>query len=170
MTKPLSSFVGLAGLLLISVSLSAHHGQAGYNTTETVTVSGAVTGFQFVNPHSIVESRRQRRQRRNASLARRAHQSQSFDPGRLDRHYAEARGPGHDVRVSRQERRQFHVDHQDLRQRRRAQDGRGELNANLRPGIVRHAVATLASPSLTFAQAAGTRRAARRPICPAFGM
>jgi Family of unknown function (DUF6152) len=41
-------------LLLISVSLSAHHGQAGYNTTETVTVSGAVTDFQFVNPHSIV--------------------------------------------------------------------------------------------------------------------
>jgi Family of unknown function (DUF6152) len=43
-----------AALLLISVSLSAHHGQAGYNTTETVTVSGAVTDFQFVNPHSIV--------------------------------------------------------------------------------------------------------------------
>ena len=48
------TFAGAAGLLLISVSLSAHHGQAGYNTTETVTVSGAVTGFQFVNPHSIV--------------------------------------------------------------------------------------------------------------------
>jgi hypothetical protein len=47
-------FAGLAGLLLISVSLSAHHGQAGYNTTETVTVSGALTEFQFVNPHSIV--------------------------------------------------------------------------------------------------------------------
>jgi hypothetical protein len=47
-------FAGLAGLLLISVSLSAHHGQAGYNTTEAVTVSGAVTEFQFVNPHSIV--------------------------------------------------------------------------------------------------------------------
>jgi hypothetical protein len=43
-----------AALLLISVSLSAHHGQAGYNTTETVTVSGSVTDFQFVNPHSIV--------------------------------------------------------------------------------------------------------------------
>jgi hypothetical protein len=45
---------GVAGLLLISISLSAHHGQAGYNTTGTVTVSGAVTEFQFVNPHSIV--------------------------------------------------------------------------------------------------------------------
>src|ERR1700723_1964275 len=47
-------FAGLAGWLLISVSLSAHHGQAGYNTTETVTVSGRISGFQFVNPHSIV--------------------------------------------------------------------------------------------------------------------
>ncbi len=48
-------FAAVAGLLMISVSLSAHHGQAGYNTTETVTVSGAVSGFQFVNPHSIVD-------------------------------------------------------------------------------------------------------------------
>jgi Family of unknown function (DUF6152) len=55
MTKLLSPFAVLAGLLLISVSLSAHHGQAGYNVTETVTVSGAVSGFQFVNPHSIVD-------------------------------------------------------------------------------------------------------------------
>jgi hypothetical protein len=47
-------FVVVAGLLAISVSLVAHHGQAGYNTTETVTVSGALSGFQFVNPHSIV--------------------------------------------------------------------------------------------------------------------
>ena len=47
-------FAVVLGLLLISISLSAHHGQAGYNTTETVTVSGAVTEFQFVNPHSIV--------------------------------------------------------------------------------------------------------------------
>jgi hypothetical protein len=47
-------FAAVSGLLLIAVSLSAHHGQAGYNTTETVTVSGAMTEFQFVNPHSIV--------------------------------------------------------------------------------------------------------------------
>jgi len=48
------TFAGMAGLLLISISLWAHHGQAGYNTTQTVTVTGAVTDFQFVNPHSIV--------------------------------------------------------------------------------------------------------------------
>jgi hypothetical protein len=54
MKKLLSSCAAVAGLLLLSVSLSAHHGQAGYNTTEKVTVSGTVTEFQFVNPHSIV--------------------------------------------------------------------------------------------------------------------
>jgi len=43
-----------AAILLASVSLLAHHGQAGYNTSGTVTVSGDVTEFQFVNPHSIV--------------------------------------------------------------------------------------------------------------------
>jgi hypothetical protein len=47
-------FAVVTGLLLLSVSLSAHHGQAGYNVTGTVTVTGAVTEFQFVNPHSIV--------------------------------------------------------------------------------------------------------------------
>ena len=54
MAKIVSSLAVLGCLLLFSVSLSAHHGQAGYNVTETVTVSGAVTDFQFVNPHSIV--------------------------------------------------------------------------------------------------------------------
>ena len=44
----------VAGIIVFSASLSAHHGQAGYNTTETVTVSGTISGFQFVNPHSIV--------------------------------------------------------------------------------------------------------------------
>jgi hypothetical protein len=54
MRKPANLYVIAAGLLLFSVSLPAHHGQAGYNTTEMVTVSGALTEFQFVNPHSIV--------------------------------------------------------------------------------------------------------------------
>ena len=51
---PPKILAALAVVLLISPALSAHHGQAGYNTTETVTVSGTVTEFQFVNPHSIV--------------------------------------------------------------------------------------------------------------------
>jgi Family of unknown function (DUF6152) len=52
--KIVKLFAVAAGLLLISVSLAAHHGQAGYNVTETVTVTGTLSGFQFVNPHSIV--------------------------------------------------------------------------------------------------------------------
>ena len=54
MKKLLSSFACVAGCLLMSVALWAHHGQAGYNTTATVTVNGTLTDFKFVNPHSIV--------------------------------------------------------------------------------------------------------------------
>jgi len=45
----------LAVLALVAASALAHHGTAGYNTAETVTVSGTVTDFRFVNPHSIVD-------------------------------------------------------------------------------------------------------------------
>lgn len=44
-----------AACLLLSISAWAHHGQAGYDTSTKVTVEGAVTGFKFVNPHSIVD-------------------------------------------------------------------------------------------------------------------
>ncbi len=54
MKKLLSSCVVAAGLLLLSASLWAHHGQAGYDTTQVTTVTGTVTDFQFVNPHTIV--------------------------------------------------------------------------------------------------------------------
>lgn len=47
-------FAATAGLLMFSASLVAHHGQANYNTKESVTVSGTVTEFQFINPHSLV--------------------------------------------------------------------------------------------------------------------
>jgi hypothetical protein len=47
-------FACVAGCLLLSICLWAHHGQAGYNTTEKVTVNGTLTDFKFVNPHSIV--------------------------------------------------------------------------------------------------------------------
>jgi hypothetical protein len=52
--KAASLLAIVAGLLLVSVSLFAHHGQAGYDTSGTVTVNGTVSGFMFVNPHSIV--------------------------------------------------------------------------------------------------------------------
>jgi len=44
----------ILSVLALATSLLAHHGQANYNTKEPVTVSGSVTDFQFVNPHSLV--------------------------------------------------------------------------------------------------------------------
>ena len=42
-------------MILVLVALApvafAHHGNANYDTTKTITVSGVVTGFEFVNPH-----------------------------------------------------------------------------------------------------------------------
>ena len=39
------------GLLALAPVAFAHHGNANYDTTKTVTVKGVVTGFEFVNPH-----------------------------------------------------------------------------------------------------------------------
>jgi hypothetical protein len=39
------------GLLFISGSLFAHHGEANYDTTKVVSVKGTVTNFEFINPH-----------------------------------------------------------------------------------------------------------------------
>jgi len=41
----------LFAILLASVPLSAHHGEANYDTTKVVSVKGTVTDFQFINPH-----------------------------------------------------------------------------------------------------------------------
>jgi hypothetical protein len=41
-------------LLFMQGLLLAHHGTAGYNTKDPVTVDGVVTDFQFLNPHCIV--------------------------------------------------------------------------------------------------------------------
>ena len=37
--------------VFISAPLSAHHGEANYDTEKMVSVKGIVTDFQFVNPH-----------------------------------------------------------------------------------------------------------------------
>jgi hypothetical protein len=37
--------------LLCAAAAFAHHGDAGYDTTQMVTVKGRVTDFQFINPH-----------------------------------------------------------------------------------------------------------------------
>jgi hypothetical protein len=44
--------VCIAGLLMGSMSAPAHHSAAMFESEKTVTVSGIVTEFQYVNPHS----------------------------------------------------------------------------------------------------------------------
>ena len=42
------------GLLTLATVAFAHHGTANYDTNKTISVKGAVTDFQFVNPHVII--------------------------------------------------------------------------------------------------------------------
>jgi hypothetical protein len=51
---PFVFLAALAGLLLVSFPLFAHHGSAAYEMTKSVSVKGAVTDFQFVNPHVLI--------------------------------------------------------------------------------------------------------------------
>ncbi len=43
------------GLLAVSVSLFAHHGNAAYDTSKTITVKGTVTDYVWANPHVFVK-------------------------------------------------------------------------------------------------------------------
>ena len=43
-----------AGPLLIASGAWAHHGGAAYETDKTITVTGAVTKFEFINPHVLI--------------------------------------------------------------------------------------------------------------------
>ena len=55
MRSRLFAVVALAvGVPMVAAPLVAHHGTAAYDTTKTVTVSGTVTEFRFVNPHVLV--------------------------------------------------------------------------------------------------------------------
>jgi uncharacterized protein DUF6152 len=49
--KPLTLFALIAGFLLVSVPLAAHHGQAAYDLTKKTTLKGTVTDFTIANPH-----------------------------------------------------------------------------------------------------------------------
>jgi Family of unknown function (DUF6152) len=42
------------GILIVSGSLLAHHGVAAFDSSKVVSVQGAVTDFQFINPHVII--------------------------------------------------------------------------------------------------------------------
>lgn len=48
------SLLGAAALLVLSVSVAAHHGTSAYDTTKLTTVKGTVSEFQFINPHVII--------------------------------------------------------------------------------------------------------------------
>ena len=43
-----------AGLLMMCVPAVAHHGTGTYDSTKSVTLSGVVTEFAFVNPHAAL--------------------------------------------------------------------------------------------------------------------
>ena len=48
----LSSAVCVAFILTAPVAVHAHHAAAMYETEKTVTVSGTVEEFEYVNPHA----------------------------------------------------------------------------------------------------------------------
>jgi len=52
--KTIRSFLVLAGLLMVSLPLVAHHGNAQYKN-EVVTLKGTVTGWLWINPHCFLE-------------------------------------------------------------------------------------------------------------------
>jgi hypothetical protein len=52
--KLLACVVVVAALLLVSVSLFAHHGEANYDTSKVIDVKGTVADFRFINPHVLV--------------------------------------------------------------------------------------------------------------------
>ena len=48
-------FALAVGVLIVSVPLFAHHGNAAYETSKTVTVKGTVTDYVWSNPHVFVK-------------------------------------------------------------------------------------------------------------------
>jgi hypothetical protein len=53
-TKAIQAFVVLAGLLIISIPLIAHHGNASYDN-KVVTFKGTVTEWRWINPHVFLK-------------------------------------------------------------------------------------------------------------------
>jgi hypothetical protein len=43
-----------SGVLGVATPVLTHHGSAAYDTERTVTLSGTVTEFRFVNPHVLI--------------------------------------------------------------------------------------------------------------------
>jgi Family of unknown function (DUF6152) len=53
-SKKLVVLAAAVSLLLLSGSVMAHHGVAGYDMTKTITVHGTVSKFDWSNPHVVV--------------------------------------------------------------------------------------------------------------------
>jgi Family of unknown function (DUF6152) len=52
--KVLAVFIGAIGFLLVSGPVLAHHGRSNYDVTQTVTLKGIVSEFEWVNPHALI--------------------------------------------------------------------------------------------------------------------
>lgn len=94
--KPAEDFRGLAiALFLTALAMPAaampHHGNVGYNLARTITLTGKVTSFDWINPHCLlhidVKDANGNVQRWTVEMAsptalkRRGWNSQSFKPG-----------------------------------------------------------------------------------------
>jgi hypothetical protein len=53
-SKRMAFFVLMVGLMTLASVAFAHHGTANYDTSKTITVKGAVSDFQFINPHVLI--------------------------------------------------------------------------------------------------------------------
>ena len=54
MSKVVIIFLTVIGLAVVPVPVSAHHGNASYDETRTVTVKGTVTSYSWQNPHILL--------------------------------------------------------------------------------------------------------------------
>jgi uncharacterized protein DUF6152 len=54
-TRLIPTLAAVVGLLIVSVPLFAHHGNAEFNTEKTVTVKGVVTEWFWANPHCFLK-------------------------------------------------------------------------------------------------------------------
>ena len=48
------AYLIVAGFLLASLPISAHHGVSGYDMEKVITVTGTVASFNWSNPHCLV--------------------------------------------------------------------------------------------------------------------
>src|SRR6516164_8981365 len=116
MTKRFAILAVVVALFVARVPTLAHHGQAAYDNSVPVTVTGTVTEFQFVNPHCIVY----------LAVKDASGETQKWQGG-LDRPLRAGRRSDRADRLAGEERSELALDHRDGRQWQRAQDSHGSL-------------------------------------------